>query len=518
MMFHGYELISEWKTSTCGKIARGKKDEKLYFIKKYQTPVAPLDNGTLDEKTFKHNKKQFDEFVQLRKKINTEIRTIAGYGGNIIIPCEEFIEGNQYVEVSELIDGAIPEEDIEDVLNSLSTATKKLLMQTAVGALFSVHSKGIIHSDLKIKNVLLMKNRAGNYVAKLIDFDSSYFENIKPEEIIGTIDYYSPELGAYASVEDDDERTELENNITTKSDIFSMGLIFHFYLTGELPKAIDLNERLQKRADKGKVIYCWVALNNGCNIALSERIKEPFYIDIISKMLSLNPKDRPSASEVLMALRVPVDPVIEDAWPDHRIVFDKKEIDNSKIIGIKRIDSKGEKEYELLFRNGKRKTVSKDYLILEKLATISAPLGMPDIWPEHDITFDVDRIRSRGFISGEQTVLAGVKGYMLYRSDSSSVFFNEDKLIAMKCANRKTGRGVITEAESSKADLGSFYMDTPWPEHKINFVEDVIKAKGYNRVEKAELNGIKGYNFYKSSGVQFIRVEMVVIQRMAIKF
>ena len=176
MEFHGYELISDWKNSTCGQIVRGEKRGKVYFIKKYQTPVAPIDNGTLDEKTFKHNQEQFDEFVKLRKGINTAIRTIAGPGGNIIIPSEEFVEGNQYVEVSEFIDGAIPEDEAESVINSLPLATKKLLMQTAAGALHSVHSKGIIHSDLKTKNVLLVKNRAGNYVAKLIDFDSSYFD------------------------------------------------------------------------------------------------------------------------------------------------------------------------------------------------------------------------------------------------------------------------------------------------------------------------------------------------------
>ena len=85
------------------------------------------------------------------------------------------------------------EDELEGVLASLSVDVKKLLMQTAAGALFSVHNKHIIHSDLKLKNVLLVRNKTGNYVAKLIDFDSSYFIDKKPEEIIGTIDYYSPE-------------------------------------------------------------------------------------------------------------------------------------------------------------------------------------------------------------------------------------------------------------------------------------------------------------------------------------
>ena len=198
MKFHGYELVSDWKNSQCGQTASAVRAGKKYFLKKYQTPVAPINNGTLDAKTFAHNEKLFNEFVDTRKRVNAAIRTIAGSGGNIVIPCDEFIEGNQYVEAAEFVDGAIDDDETEGVLASLSVDVKKLLMQTAAGALFSVHSKGIIHSDLKLKNVLLVRNKTGNYVAKLIDFDSSYFVDEKPEEIVGTIDYYSPELGEYA--------------------------------------------------------------------------------------------------------------------------------------------------------------------------------------------------------------------------------------------------------------------------------------------------------------------------------
>ena len=54
MTFHGYELVEDWKNSNCGKVAVGTKGGKKYFLKKYQTPVAPIDNGTLDAKTFEH--------------------------------------------------------------------------------------------------------------------------------------------------------------------------------------------------------------------------------------------------------------------------------------------------------------------------------------------------------------------------------------------------------------------------------------------------------------------------------
>lgn len=504
MTVHGYELITEWKNSQCGKTALAKKGGKQFFLKKYQTPVAPIDNGTLDAKTFAHNKKLFEDFVATRKKINETIRTIAGAGGNIIIPCDEFIDGNQYLEAAELVDGVVSEEELEGVLSSLSVDVKKLLMQTAAGALFSVHSKHIVHSDLKLQNVLLARNSAGNYVAKLIDFDSSYFVDKKPEEVVGTIDYYSPELGAYADAEDD--REELGAKITEKSDIFSLGLIFHFYLTGELPKPASLTERLRKRQEKGKVIYCWIVLNSGCELQISPEIKSIKYISLIRDMLSLDPNDRPSASDVLKRLRES-EPVIEEPWPDHGIVLDKDKMKTLNVAGLKKVNLSGQKKYELLFSDGTKQTISKEDLISKGFVKITAPTSFPTPWAEHSIELDIEKIKSRGFVSGEQKEMSGIKGYQLYRSDSTSTFFKVEMLLAMKYAKKKV---VPVSVEPGTA--------TPWPEHHIEFDMDVIRAKGYVRFEQKSMGGVNGYNFIRSDGTsQFIRVEMVLIQKMAKK-
>ena len=75
---NGYRLESEWKNSQCGKTAIASRGGKKYFLKKYQTPVAPIDNKTLDAKTFAHNKELFEKFVKLRKSINTQVRALTG--------------------------------------------------------------------------------------------------------------------------------------------------------------------------------------------------------------------------------------------------------------------------------------------------------------------------------------------------------------------------------------------------------------------------------------------------------
>ena len=515
MTIHGYELIGDWVNSTCGKIATGTKGGKRYFLKKYQTPVAPIDNGTLDAKTFAHNKKMFEDFVALRKTVNSRIRPIAGPGGNIIIPCEEFIDGNNYVEVSEFVEGAIPKGELIGILASLSLDPKKLLMKTAAGALASVHGKHIIHSDLKLENLLLVRNAAGNYVAKMLDFDSSYPSDNKPDEIIGTIDYYSPELGAYADAEDDAE--EMKKRITEKTDIFSLGLIYHFYFVGAFPEPVSLTERLQKRKDKGKVIYPWVVLNSGCELRISPEIKGVKYVSLISDMLSADPDDRPTALEVLKRLQaseVPDgEPVLEEPFPEHGILLKKKEISAAGIMKLEKVIEGSRHEYRILTKDGKKQVLSKEELLSRGYAATAAPAGFETPWPEHCIAFDLDKLKTRGFVSGKKETRGGVNGYLLYRADGQSTFFKVEMLLAMKYAAKQTTGAAPAPAAEAAAGFAE-----PWPEHSIAFDEDAARAKGYVSSVRKSLNGINGYEFVRSNGSrQFIRAEMVIIQKIAHK-
>lgn len=514
MTIHGYELVGDWENSTCGKIATATKGGRRYFLKKYQTPVAPIDNGTLDAKTFAHNKKLFDDFVALRKTVNSRIRPIAGPGGNVVIPCEEFIDGNNYVEVSEFVEGAIPKDELVGLLGSLSLDTKKLLMKTAAGALASVHSKHVVHSDLKLENLLLVRNAAGNYVAKMLDFDSSYPVDNKPEEIIGTIDYYSPELGRYVDAEDEAE--EMKRYITEKTDIFSLGLIYHFYFVGAFPEAVSLTERLQKRKDKGKVIYPWVVLNSGCELQISPKITSPKYVSLISDMLSRDPDDRPTALEVLKRLQAPEitdgAPVLEEPFPEHGIVLDKDAILAAKIIKLEKTITGSRHEYKILYANGKRQTLTKEELLSAGYAHSAAPAGFAEPWAEHNLEFDLEKLRSRGFVSGECEVRGGIKGYKVYRADGSSSFFQAEMLVAMKYARKKSAAASATAAPTSSA---SGFAE-PWDEHHVAWDIAVIRAKGFIAVSRKTVNGIQGYEFVRTDGTrQFIRVEMVLIQHMA---
>lgn len=77
---------------------------------------------------------------------------------------------------------------------------------------------------------------------------------------------------------------------------------------------------------------------------------------------------------------------------------------------------------------------------------------------------------------------------------------------------------VAEEKKPKKSILSKANFAKPWPEHKIKFDVPTIKDKGYVRSEQKCLGGVNGYCFYKEDGSsQFIRVEMVLIQKMAHK-
>ena len=83
----------------------------------------------------------------------------------------------------------------------------------------------------------------------------------------------------------------------------------------------------------------------------------------------------------------------------------------------------------------------------------------------------------------------------------------------MKYANKKATAEVGTVIEDS---IPSFAE--PWPEHNIEFDTAVMISKGYVSSIRKTMNGINGYEFVRANGNrQFIRVEMVIIQKMARK-
>ena len=89
-------------------------------------------------------------------------------------------------------------------------------------ALRYVHTRGIVHGDIKSENILLTRTPDRRRVAKLLDFGLARTAGDDPSRIEGTPEYLAPEriTGAPAS---------------PRSDIYALGILFWECLVGRLP-------------------------------------------------------------------------------------------------------------------------------------------------------------------------------------------------------------------------------------------------------------------------------------------
>ena len=136
-------------------------------------------------------------------------------GGNLITAIEFFREGAKYYKATVKVD--VASLTAEEVAGQ-PLAKRLLVLLTVAHSLRLLHAANIVHGDLRPENVLLKKTITGDYAAKLIDFDSSYFSGNPPprQELVGDPIYYAPEVGRYVEAADGADASLL----TTQSDIF----------------------------------------------------------------------------------------------------------------------------------------------------------------------------------------------------------------------------------------------------------------------------------------------------------
>jgi thiol-disulfide isomerase/thioredoxin len=126
--------------------------------------------------------------------------------------------------------------------NGLDTAARLDLFATVCDAVHHGHQKGIIHRDLKPGNILVDSSGRPKVidfgVARATDSDLTLGTlQTSVGQLVGTLPYMSP------------EQCEADpNDIDTRSDVYSLGVVLYQLLTGELP--YDLSKEPLTRAAK----------------------------------------------------------------------------------------------------------------------------------------------------------------------------------------------------------------------------------------------------------------------------
>lgn len=255
--------------------------ESEYFIKKLISIKYPVEATTEKKKRKQEN---CDAFYAKYSELYHRVSSVCGKESSCV-PIEDFFrEGPFYYTVYRKITPTSL--SIEDI-SSLSKETKLQIVSEVIRCLLPLHSHSIVHGDLKPDNILI-RNESGIWRMHLVDMNDCY-ESQKPnmpENVLSTPEYNSPELASYicngGMYEPDDlEFKTLQEALTTKSDIFALGIIFCEYFTGVKPII-----------NKEGIHYIHQAVSDNCLLlpeSLDCDIKE-----IISKMLLLSPDDRPS--------------------------------------------------------------------------------------------------------------------------------------------------------------------------------------------------------------------------------
>ena len=280
-----YRLLTELTTAGGGTcqwaMAEAASGERV-FIKKFLTPTYPKPDGPGSEESKAKKRDRCEKFEQHQQALTKRIREVASFGGTLAVQIDFFRSGAHYYKVTEWIENVGSDFD----LSSKRMPDRLLVAVTAAKSIQTLHAAKIVHGDLKPPNILIRPtDRSDSYSSRLIDFDSSYFsgEPPQPADMIGDFVYYSPEVLSYVKGDDLVKPSEL----TTASDVFAAGLIFHQYLVGSLP-AFD-RERFGTAAEA-------VVAEGSVEVA-SEGIGRGVQ-SLLSSMLSKEAGDRPSMLQV----------------------------------------------------------------------------------------------------------------------------------------------------------------------------------------------------------------------------
>lgn len=163
--------------------------------------------------------------------------------------------------------------------------------------LHHLHTKGYVHRDLKPSNCLLQRD-GGKTRALISDFGEVQVAgaNRGSTGATGTISYCAPEVLQRETPDG------TFGNFTTKSDIFSLGMIVYFMCFARLPysNADDINEESEDLELLRGEITLWKGFDD------RERrradLPEKLY-KFLKRLLSVDAGERPSTGEILVSIR-----------------------------------------------------------------------------------------------------------------------------------------------------------------------------------------------------------------------
>ena len=186
---HGYTCLEEISRGAFAIAYRAEDHQgRAVFLKQYKTP-SPLMSW-------------YRPFLQHQNELKRRIEADAALRERACRPIQ-FFEADRHLgffQCFEFIEGGMNLQDCLDRREEFTWEQLKIFAKVLMFAVKSLHHAGIVHTDLKPENVILIPNPAISfgYNLKLIDMDWSVLTQENPpwhghREYVGTPYYLSPE-------------------------------------------------------------------------------------------------------------------------------------------------------------------------------------------------------------------------------------------------------------------------------------------------------------------------------------
>ncbi len=206
-------------------------------------------------------------------------------------------DGDTYFLVTEYVPGSNLRRLVR-FHGPLSQTQAAILISQTAAALDYVHSRGLIHRDVKPGNLLVTLE--GH--TKLTDLGLAYFSADlvvptpnKPKHIVGTADFLAPEV------------VVSPGDVRPISDIYSLGCTLYYAVTGKVPfPGGDTADKLRRHLDEQPIPP----------LRLNGELEGDF-IAIIDWMMQKRPEDRiATAAEAIERLKPWVDSAPQSVWQE----------------------------------------------------------------------------------------------------------------------------------------------------------------------------------------------------------
>ena len=265
----------------------------VFFIKRLMNMKYPLENKTIGAEVLRKKQEFCNNHFRKFSEVYNSVKRGCGESGACVPILDYFRDGPFYYTVYRRINADTL--SLEEISSLASEEKYKILLRLVQG-LMPLHVLGVIHGDLKPDNILVQK-KDDSWRIRLIDMNDCYVagQPNEPGAVLGTMEYYSPELANYNFYEIEDPEDEEEmalvrrmaNSLTVKSDVFALGIIFCEFFSGQRPAITD---------DSISGIFEAARKNS---LELPKGIQKDAKLSaLINKMLAPDFRDRPTLTQV----------------------------------------------------------------------------------------------------------------------------------------------------------------------------------------------------------------------------